>query len=188
MPSLKKRWRCLHTGRCLDDRYERRSVLAYCTSRNILYTGSQEDNRHCDAEALGVILLKFSRCLHCSAGSGCVFAERLTHGASHCDFACFVLVRCLFHRTMLCLNTITILWNINYLNIENLKYRKFAYCVRLFEYRKFAKKLYESEYYQCLYLYTEKTRRVDSRPKGTFVLKVPLAVYLNFDVLVDIVV
>ena len=36
----------------------------------VLHTGRQEDDRHCDAEASGVILLKFKRCLHCSAVAG----------------------------------------------------------------------------------------------------------------------
>ena len=48
----------------------------------ILYTGRQEDYRHCEAEASGVILLKFRRCLHCSAGGRCAFAERPTHGVA----------------------------------------------------------------------------------------------------------
>ena len=52
--------------------------------------GRQEGNRHCDAEASGVIPLKFSRCLHYSAGDRCVFANRPTHVASSCDL---VLVR-----------------------------------------------------------------------------------------------
>ena len=59
----------------------------------VLHTRRQEDDRHFDAEASGVILLKFSRYLHCSASGRCVFA---TDGASRCDF---VLVRFCYHRT-----------------------------------------------------------------------------------------
>ena len=60
----------------------------------VLHTGRQENDSHCDAEASGVILLNFSRYLHYSAGSGCVFVMRPTHEASRCDF---VLVRCLYY-------------------------------------------------------------------------------------------
>ena len=44
-----------------------------------LHTGRQEDDRHCDAEVSGVILLKFSHYLYCSAGGECIFVKRPTH-------------------------------------------------------------------------------------------------------------
>ena len=59
-----------------DDRRKRPSELAMLADA-VLHTGFQENNRHCDAEASGVILLKFSRCLHWSAGDGCELPRAL---------------------------------------------------------------------------------------------------------------
>ena len=91
------------TGRHFDDQFWL-TVLADA----VQLTGRQEDDCHCDGEAPGVILLKFSHCLHCSVGGGCVFCvsvKKPTHKASRCDF---LIVRCLSHRTMPCSNMIVI--------------------------------------------------------------------------------